>query len=576
MGSAKNRRKPKKKQEVPQPPPPPPLPKKPLPKPRPINKKRASQESSVQDSEAIAAATLASLREIAAATTSVAADEPPRSQAAGDGIPDGPVLHAARELIGECGFPEEVEEVEEDGEGEEDEGEEEVEVEEDDRNNTTLADKAIKAAIQAFLASKSQKPTANTSTRHFAEAAEPSDDDSTTEEESYDICFKIPCGQAVQEVRIRSDVSWKFARDTFARKMGCEPLLIRLAYILPWEQKGGRKPAPTLLQHEDEWNSLKEQVDAHIKAEKSKNRGHGHAITDLSESKKTSKTTSAVNGIPPSSVQNKEDAPQSKLAKIALSKWANMVMLGSASMIDFPKQLIPDLGPPITMCSGPGPTQAAAEGDPALHGTSSGTTSGPGVAGERSAAAPPIAVPGSATTVPTANLTSPQTILHALMMALNPSLVSSSGSSLLGLPHGAAQAGHMLPYGAPMPTAAPLGLPCVVPTTSPYPGYPPLLPLRLTISDDCPVHHATMSVTPHTLLVAMFHLLQTRLLQPLTGVMNDGGLTSVQPGPIVAAATVMTVKALTHGHAVVAVAGVQAPVLRPWIAAMDTNYVIGA
>lgn len=93
--------------------------------------------------------------------------------------------------------------------------------------------------------------------------------------EPYKIAFKVPCGQALREVQIWSTESWARARKDFAQKMDCESTLLRLAYVLPWEQKGTKKLAPTLLQDADEWDSLKDQIDAHVRTEKAKKGGRG-------------------------------------------------------------------------------------------------------------------------------------------------------------------------------------------------------------------------------------------------------------------------------------------------------------
>ena len=90
---------------------------------------------------------------------------------------------------------------------------------------------------------------------------------------SYSIAFKVPYGLAMKEIEIKSDASWAVARTLIAAAMEREVSLLRVGYgDLPWEKAKKLSP-PTLLQKEEEWNSLMRKVNAHIDSQTRTARG---------------------------------------------------------------------------------------------------------------------------------------------------------------------------------------------------------------------------------------------------------------------------------------------------------------
>ena len=105
-----------------------------------------------------------------------------------------------------------------------------------------------------------------------------------------DINFEVPYKNAHRDLVIPSNTSFPTFLSRAAEKMETSLVcLAQIGYILPWKLPKSGKPVPKLLDDEDSYKKLLDNVWAHIDEQKSKNKGKGKVkpfsiqIVDTSE-----------------------------------------------------------------------------------------------------------------------------------------------------------------------------------------------------------------------------------------------------------------------------------------------------
>ncbi|KAI0701535.1 hypothetical protein C8T65DRAFT_788061 [Cerioporus squamosus] len=239
------------------------VPDKPKPKARP---RTAEQKKQFQE-EYEAAELLVSL-------SATQAHGAPGPVSAGDSILDSNILAAMSQIIGASEdvkhLQEKARKVAEEGDRKE-EGEEDEDTSDDSLDESGGEETEPQATVETVPAKMVKKTKAKG--KYYVRAS--SSDEENSEPETYDISFKVPCGQAQREVTIPSSATWTRARSIIAEAMDREPSLLRLGYYaLPWD-KQQKATTATLLQKDLEWERLTGKVVQYVQSEKAKNRGHG-------------------------------------------------------------------------------------------------------------------------------------------------------------------------------------------------------------------------------------------------------------------------------------------------------------
>jgi hypothetical protein len=79
----------------------------------------------------------------------------------------------------------------------------------------------------------------------------------------------------MRDLSINSTSTWVMFIDNVSRLMGCHPSLLELGYVLPWRTKAGAKTTPKLLNDNESFEKMVDDVRAWRQEQASKSKGKG-------------------------------------------------------------------------------------------------------------------------------------------------------------------------------------------------------------------------------------------------------------------------------------------------------------